>query len=533
MKIIKKSITGLILGLFLSFSVLLINKVETKADTITDLTGYTWVGNETLNGFLNECYINFLANDEPFNSINFDGITLAYDNENGDVPLSYVYTYTWKDESYRTIYITGGEDATDSTLISWLQANGTLSAPAPATYTITFNANGGTGTPPSSVQVNAGYDYELPGNTTNLTKENYHFLGWNTNPNASWMLYDLVNVQQDTTVYAIWIIDKYTITFNSNNGAGTPPASVEVNSGSDYTIPGNTTNLTKPHHHFIGWNTNQYAISGLATLSNIQVNTTLYAIWEIDQYTITFNANGGTGTPPASTTLDYGTTYNIGGNSTNLARPGYIFVGWNTNQNASNGLSHITVQANTTLYAIWRVDRDDQFNIYLNDNLIAQYNIDPINDSAHWYIGFNGFDIELFEINVNGGELDPLYQSSSYVLSNTISNIVFTFSGQYIDTIIIDLNGTTEEDWTYDDLVDNGSNYVHFWNGGDVDIYIYTRQTVNPDTDSLISTFKLLFRGVNEVMNIRFGWITIGGVLAIILSIGVVFFIFKLIRGGL
>lgn len=105
--------------------------------TITDLTGCTWVGNSTLTGFSEwYCAINFTAsNNEQFTAFNLDPNAdnlpeLWYWDSNGDYHWAYDgVDYGWANNDYRTITITGGTDATNSYLITWLQNNGTLILP--------------------------------------------------------------------------------------------------------------------------------------------------------------------------------------------------------------------------------------------------------------------------------------------------------------------------------------------------------------------------------------------------------------------
>ena len=72
-------------------------------------------------------------------------------------------------------------------------------------------------------------------------------------------------------------------------------------------------------------------------------------------YTVTYNANGGSGAP-SSQTKTHGTTLTL--SSTTPTRSGYTFVGWgtsatDTSSNYSAGGSY-TANASITLYAIWK-----------------------------------------------------------------------------------------------------------------------------------------------------------------------------------
>ena len=96
---------------------------------ISDLTGTTWVLKNRLGDFSTlSCNINFTSNSNTYSSLSgsmrgaryidlYYGSTVVgtYSDPND--------SYSWNDQSYRIISITGGSDATNSTLISWFQAN--------------------------------------------------------------------------------------------------------------------------------------------------------------------------------------------------------------------------------------------------------------------------------------------------------------------------------------------------------------------------------------------------------------------------
>jgi uncharacterized repeat protein (TIGR02543 family) len=89
------------------------------------------------------------------------------------------------------------------------------------------------------------------------------------------------------------------------------------------------------------------------TLSGTYTN----ASCTINQYTVSFNTNGGTGGSTASQTRNYNTSAALTTNG--FTRTGYNFTGWNTAANGSgtsyaNGASY-TITANATLYAQWVV----------------------------------------------------------------------------------------------------------------------------------------------------------------------------------
>lgn len=98
--------------------------------SVADLTGTTWVINSSYSDPSSTIWksINFTSN-----SMSFNAITI-YDDMDNEQTIAYrgaeeyptiVYSWGWTNEAYRTIVITGGTDATDATLISWLESNAT------------------------------------------------------------------------------------------------------------------------------------------------------------------------------------------------------------------------------------------------------------------------------------------------------------------------------------------------------------------------------------------------------------------------
>lgn len=125
------------------------------AETITDLTGYTWVGNDIISLKQTSSYfINFINNDTNY-------LYLHIENMEGSLGMLYYslsddwitqgtivfdYTLKWTGDSYKTIQITGGTDATNTQLIAWLQANGTLTKGSTKLESPTLTLKSNTGT---------------------------------------------------------------------------------------------------------------------------------------------------------------------------------------------------------------------------------------------------------------------------------------------------------------------------------------------------------------------------------------------------
>ena len=105
---------------------------------LTDLTGTTWVFNDEPNIesdlFLYKNYqLSFISNNKTFINILYYGADINSYLQYSDVESINVYAYNfdsgysigWTDNAYKTISITGGTDATNTDLITWLEANAT------------------------------------------------------------------------------------------------------------------------------------------------------------------------------------------------------------------------------------------------------------------------------------------------------------------------------------------------------------------------------------------------------------------------
>ncbi len=158
---------------------------------------------------------------------------------------------------------------------------------------------------------------------------------------------------------ATTITSNYTLSYNGNtNTSGAVPSSSSYSSGATATVSGNTGTLVKTGYTFAGWNTaangsgTSYAAGATFTIS---ANTTLYAQWTPNNNTITFDANGGTGTMSAQT-IATAATATLSTNT--FSNTGFSFSGWNTLANGTgtayaNGASYTMGTANVTLYAQW------------------------------------------------------------------------------------------------------------------------------------------------------------------------------------
>lgn len=161
---------------------------------------------------------------------------------------------------------------------------------------------------------------------------------------------NVMSVSASVTVPAL---SNYTVTYNANGGSGAPSSQTKYN-GKSLTL--SSTKPTRSGYVFSKWNTKSDGSGtsynpGASYTSN--ANLTLYAIWTANTYTVTYNANGGSGAP-SSQTKTYGKDLTL--SSTKPTRANYTFRGWATSAGGNVAYSagaKYTTNASVTLYAIW------------------------------------------------------------------------------------------------------------------------------------------------------------------------------------
>lgn len=181
---------------------------------------------------------------------------------------------------------------------------------APLKYTITYNANSGSGAPENTV-----YTYASSGSTnlssTIPTRDGYNFLGWSQSSTATSASYSAgqawsLSNNSNYTLYAVWKLKTYTISYAANGGSSTPNSQTKTHG----------VNLT---------------IASAISRANSTANG----------YTVTFNANGGSVSPTTKTATDTTT---------------YSFTGWKSSATGttwSGGATNFSENNATTLTAQW------------------------------------------------------------------------------------------------------------------------------------------------------------------------------------
>ena len=195
------------------------------------------------------------------------------------------------------------------------------------TYTVTLHTNGGTINSGNVTEYTYGVGATLP---TDVTRTGYTFKGWYDNENLTGSPVTAIGGAEtgNKEYWAKWEINQYTITFDTNGGSEIAPITQDY--GTAITAPNNP---TRKGYTFKGWDKE---IPKTMPAENITVK----AQWEINQYTIAFDTNGGSEIAPI--TQDYGTEITAPDNPT---RKGYTFKGWDKEIPKTMPAENITVKA--------------------------------------------------------------------------------------------------------------------------------------------------------------------------------------------
>jgi uncharacterized repeat protein (TIGR02543 family) len=202
-----------------------------------------------------------------------------------------------------------------------------------------------------------------------------------------------------------YLSEEYSIKINTNGGSVNSSSLIVVNNVSD--LP----TIEKIGYNFLGYSLNENSdvmysknINNIYTLKNIQ----LYAKWQVINYSINYNLNGGS-------VNYYPNTYNVEQTITlpTPTKTGYSFSGWtgtglnsltnNVTIKNSIGNRSYTANYNKNYYTV---------NYYVNGNLWAQrkvgYNdsIEDLNpqsslDNYHKFNGWNGWTSTMSTNDVN------------------------------------------------------------------------------------------------------------------------------------
>ena len=370
-----------------------------------------------------------------------------------DIPLpirkGYTFTgWTQSDDFYGYIgsltkastYIYPEEDDLTDTLTANWQVK---------TFTIDFDPMDGI-VSKNSKQVTYGEKY---GTLPTPTLTDYIFLGWFTESEDGEQITSdsIVDIDNDTTLYAHWTLPQSTLEINPNggkwNGFSTTQSYKKVKGETlDIPLP------TRTGYTFVKWEKNNdfHGTLGSTTKDTTytygkthKVTDTIKASWKANAYKVTFEANGGT-CSTNSKYVTYGGTY---GTLPTPTKEGSAFAGWYTEENGGNlvtSYTKVSILENQTLYAHWVQNAsilivDPSGGTYNNSSLPTSF-VKPIGTTISLETPicpgykFTGWDKSE---NFNGS----LTNNTSYTFGN-VQNVTDTLTATWTEaTYIISFNG--------------------------------------------------------------------------------------------
>ena len=208
----------------------------------------------------------------------------------------------------------------------------------------------------------------------------------------------------------------YTVSFAANGGTGTMADKTGI--FGEYELPACT--FTAPSgKQFKAWSVGG-AEKAVGDKITVTANTTVKAVWEnipVTTYTVSFDANGGTGTMTAAT-VESGAEYTLPANGF-TAPAGKQFKAWSVGGVEKAVGEKITVTANTTVKAVWEDD-----NSLMDD----------------WYWALIMLYSQKFDITATaseGGEITP-EGVTTVQYSKNITYIITPDVGYAIKSVIVD-----------------------------------------------------------------------------------------------
>lgn len=237
-------------------------------------------------------------------------------------------------------------------------------------------------------------------------------------------------------------ISYYNLTFDEKGGT----SAGMVYTGSPFYKIDSTHTSSRPGYEFLGWAKSPDAVSPDYEIGDIihltEEETCLYAVWQIVSFSLSYDANGGTGAPPIQPSDSYWIINDEPRHLISSEEPshsGFKFLGWSMDPNAHDASYHandyIFISSDTTLYAVWIMNGDidkngvlneydlNELEYFLNDGItfddekykIADYNLDG-------YVDNEDFEelkayINLPEPTANEAFPEDLYQTINNIVS--------------------------------------------------------------------------------------------------------------------
>jgi uncharacterized repeat protein (TIGR02543 family) len=250
---------------------------------------------------------------------------------------------------------------------------------ASKTVKVSFNSLGGKTVKAKSIKANSKI-----GKLKTSSRAGYDFKGWYTKANGGAKIKSTTKVKKAVTYYAHWKLKKsyVEIKFDSNGGSSVYAKSIKKGKKA-----GTLATPKKTGYTFKGWYTADSGGKQITASTKISKSQTVHARWAINNYTLTFDAQGGNTVAPKKVRYNY--SYKMEHNS-NLPKPGkvgYDFAGWYTAKTGGTQfVADTKVTKSLTLYAKWTESSDSVKLLYIPisasttapNNKVFKYTVDEL-----------------------------------------------------------------------------------------------------------------------------------------------------------
>lgn len=205
-------------------------------------------------------------------------------------------------------------------------------------YTITFNSNEGS----LVSELTCNYNDTITAPSVPM-REGYTFDAWYVDQALSLKYTFDTMPAESVTLFAKWLVNPYTLSFNSNGGSNVSQVTYDFNE----TITAPSVPV-RNGYTFDGWYTDEAFTTPYVFNTMPARNITLYAKWTINTSTITFDSNGGTSIAPL--TQDFETVVQA---PLEPSKTGHTFKGWykDSTLNTAYTFPNTMTSEDITLYA--------------------------------------------------------------------------------------------------------------------------------------------------------------------------------------
>ena len=300
-------------------------------------------------------------------------------------------------------------------------------------YTVTYNNNGGSGSI-DSVLVPVGSQLEVVSESAAkaaFTRTGYTLTGFNSAADGSGTAYAFggtYNISANTTLYAVWSANPFTVSFDKNGGSGTM-SNDTVYYDQDYHVPNNGFSAPDADQKFSHWTVGSTTYNPDDTI-HITGDVTLTANWKNKDYQIILNPNGGSGSAQTYAYRDAGNSITLPANASGYftAPSGMGFKCWSINGTEYNGGGNYTVDASHATNNVITISVVWQYAKFVPVTISNGFTFDPNKKYAFGYL--DGSTLKLVTSNLSGVRLEKIdvnYSANGTIIDNDAA--FWKFSG--------------------------------------------------------------------------------------------------------